>query len=374
MPAPTGLRGMCKPMSPEEEQAWMEDIENEDDGEALEKLKTWLLPKTDGFFQAPSGHRLHVRATLPPMDPQAANVKAIVLYCHGMSGHVNGRPLAGGVFPRIAAKGFAVFGVDIAGHGYSEGVRNLVEDWNTVFTDWEEFVKALLGAAQPAPSRRDFCAGVSDQVLARLRRLPVFVVGVSMGGLVAMHVGLRMQQRKALCQRLQGVVLCCPALAVDLPPQPVQILLRNLVVPLCPMGIMPSCVSSSSKGKSSSLLDLTDPRQREIAEMDIRDCAGRFPGVGLGWGKGMRWATAGTFSEVYLGIEEDMRRVAYPLLVIHDPGDKICFFEGSQKLMELCASADKTLEAVDARGMHYLPMAMEDQFVSSITSWMLRRT
>jgi len=271
-------------------------------------------------------------------------------------------------------KGFAVFGVDIAGHGYSEGVRNLVEDWNTVFTDWEEFVKALLGAAQPAPSRRDFCAGVSDQVLARLRRLPVFVVGVSMGGLVAMHVGLRMQQRKALCQRLQGVVLCCPALAVDLPPQPVQILLRNLVVPLCPMGIMPSCVSSSSKGKSSSLLDLTDPRQREIAEMDIRDCAGRFPGVGLGWGKGMRWATAGTFSEVYLGIEEDMRRVAYPLLVIHDPGDKICFFEGSQKLMELCASADKTLEAVDARGMHYLPMAMEDQFVSSITSWMLRRT
>eukprot|EP00930_Biecheleria_cincta_P024296 TRINITY_DN17397_c0_g2_i3.p1 TRINITY_DN17397_c0_g2~~TRINITY_DN17397_c0_g2_i3.p1 ORF type:complete len:358 (+),score=66.58 TRINITY_DN17397_c0_g2_i3:101-1174(+) len=356
-------------MTPDEEEEWRQSIEDEDDEETLEKLLSWNLPQTDGFFEAPSGNRLHVRATLPV--GQAA--RAVLLYCHGLNGHVNGRWYAGHFIPLIASKGFAVFAVDIMGHGYSEGERSFVEDWDAVFDDLSAFLEALFGVAEPSPDEEDFNAGVSAQVLGHIRSLPIFVTGQSMGGMIGMYAGLRLQSNDKLQARFRGAVLGCPSLAVDLPAAPVRFLLRNIVVPLFKSHEMPPWVSSSSKSMSSWSYDLANPTMRQQAEMDIRDCAARFPGQALGWQKGMRWGTAAAFSDVFARVEEDMEEIEYPFLLIHDPDDKVCFISGSEKLVERSPSNDKTLHRMNAHGLHCLPMYATEEYVSRMAEWIYRR-
>lgn len=355
-------------MTPDEEQEWKQSIQDEDDEEALAKIKSWNLPQTDGFFEAPSGNRLHVRAVLPVTQAP----KAVLLYCHGLNGHVNGSWYAGHFMPLIASKGFAIFAVDIMGHGYSEGERSFVQEWDAVFDDLSAFLEALFGVAEPAPDEEDFNAGVSAQVLAHIRSLPIFVTGQSMGGMICMYVGLRLQNNEKLQSKFCGAVLGSPSLAVDLPAAPVRFLLRNIVVPLFKSHEMPPWISSSSKSMPSWSYDLANPTMRQQAEMDIRDCADRFPGEALGWQKGMRWGTAAAFSDVFSRIEEDMDDIEYPFLVMHDPDDKVCFISGSEKLMELSSSDDKTLNRVSARGVHCLPMFATEEYVSAMAAWMHR--
>jgi len=360
-------------MSSGEEDEWLQSIEEESDDEAAAHLKSWLLPQTQGFFEAPSGHRLHVRAVLPSGDASARTVKASIMYCHGLNSHVNSRGWAGGFYPRLAQEGFAIFAVDIMGHGYSEGERALIEDWDVVFEDLEHFTEALMGVAEDPPEKEDFNAGVSDEVLKNLRRLPFFVVGTSLGGMISMYVGHRLDGNERLQGRFRGAVLGCPALLVDLPPKAVQVLLRNLVVPLFKTSAMPTFISKSSKGQLGSSFNLSDPTQKEMAEMEIRDCAKRLPGVGLGWHDQMKWGTAGAFSKIYAQIEEDMEDVDFPFLIIHDPEDSVTLFAGSEKLMALSPSEDKTLHAMHAGGLHCLPLVEQETYVSIMTSWMKQR-
>eukprot|EP00931_Biecheleriopsis_adriatica_P119321 TRINITY_DN94558_c0_g1_i1.p1 TRINITY_DN94558_c0_g1~~TRINITY_DN94558_c0_g1_i1.p1 ORF type:complete len:371 (-),score=88.59 TRINITY_DN94558_c0_g1_i1:14-1126(-) len=361
-------------MTSEDEEEWMQDIQGEDDEEALNKLQKWLLPATPGFFEAPSGHRLHVRATLPQGDPAARSAKAVILYCHGLNSHVNARSWAGGFYPRVAQEGFAVFALDIMGHGYSEGERSLVENWEVVFEDLERFLEVLMGVTDESVASDDFNAGICPEALQNIRRLPLFVSGMSMGGMISMYVGLRLQRSEKLYSRFRGAVLGCPALLVDLPPQAVQFLLRNLVVPLFKTQPMPPVVSAAQgKGRFSASFDLRDPKQREIAEMEMRDCAHRFPDKGLGWGQAMRWGTAGAFSSLFARIEEDMEEVDFPFLIIHDPEDGTCLYAGSEMLLQRSQSEDKTLLPMDAGGLHCLPLVNQERYVAFMTCWMRQR-
>merc|ERR1719183_1702543 len=154
-------------------------------------------------------------------------------------------------------------------------------------------------------------------------------------GMMSMSVGLRLQRNQQLQHKFRGAVMGCPSLVVDLPSKPVQSLLRNLVVPLFKYRQMPAFLSSSSNSAMSWSVDLSDAKQREYAEMVMRDCVGRFPGQALGWHQNMNWGTAAAFSTLYSHVEEDMTLVSFPFLVIHDRMDKVCFFSGSERLMEL---------------------------------------
>lgn len=354
-------------LSDEEEDKWLKEMEAEEDDHALRLLKTWILPRTQGFFRAPSGHRLHVRAVLPPAGK---DIKATVLFCHGLNAHVNNRVGAEGFYTRIASEGFALFAIDIVGHGYSEGTRALVEDWHRVFTDQESFLEMLMGVSDPKPNADTFDADISEYALARVRCLPIFVLGASMGGMIGMYMGLRLQRHERLCDNFRGVVMSAPALAVSLPSKTIRHLLRNLVVPCFKTWQMPTAFSSSSRVKTSWSVNLSDPEQKKMAEITFRDNALRFPGTGLGWREGMLWGTANAFSELYDQIDKDMQDVRYPFLVLHDPGDKVSFASGSKRLMELSKSDDKTFEAVDAGGLHFLPHASRDLYFSRTVSWM----
>eukprot|EP00930_Biecheleria_cincta_P081650 TRINITY_DN7087_c0_g1_i2.p1 TRINITY_DN7087_c0_g1~~TRINITY_DN7087_c0_g1_i2.p1 ORF type:complete len:138 (+),score=32.86 TRINITY_DN7087_c0_g1_i2:264-677(+) len=136
---------------------------------------------------------------------------------------------------------------------------------------------------------------------------------------------------------------------------------------------MPAIVAASGKSSMSASFRLSSPRQRQIAEMELRDCSQRLPGVGLGYNQAMRWGTAGAFSELFSHIEEDMEDVDFPFLVIHDPEDSTCLFSGSERLIQLAPSEDKLLYEMHTGGLHCLPMAELEDYVRVMTSWMKKR-
>jgi len=298
--------------------------------------------------------------------------KALLFFTHGMNAHVNAS-YWGVYFERVAREGFALVAVDIMGHGYSEGKRALVEDWTVVFKDLEKMVEAFMGVGKQAPSPESFNVDLPQDVYSRLQQLPLFVHGNSMGGMIGMYMGLRLQENKRLKGLFRGAVLGYPALSVSLPPPAVQALLRHLVVPLLKHQRMPPAVSSSSKPRASWSFDLSVAEQLDICEMDTRDCAEKLPGVGLGWKGAMLWGTAGAYSNLYRGIDDDMSQVQYPFLLMHDPEDKVCYFAGSEKLLELSPSQDKELLPLAAGGLHAGAIVAQEIFVSTMSAWMRKR-
>eukprot|EP00435_Cladocopium_sp_Y103_P052734 s1611_g16.t1 len=206
-------------MTPEEEERWIASVKAEDNETALEKLKRFQRPKTPAFFQAPSGHRLHLRILLPSNDLEAQQVKAVIVHCHGLNSHVNGGHWAGEFLPRLAREGFAVFGVDIMGHGYSEGTRALIQDWHDVFADLEALTEAIFDVGDEPVRAEVFNANMAPEILRRLRQRPLFIHGASMGGMICFHLGMRLQRHPRLQKIFKGAILGCPALQVPMPPE-----------------------------------------------------------------------------------------------------------------------------------------------------------
>jgi len=349
---------------------WVQSIKDQSKEEILSKLDSWLMPQTDGFFEAPSGHRLHVRAVVPPSDPSALKAKAVLLHFHGMNSHNNGRNWAVEFFPRLAQQGYVLFAVDMMGHGYSEGERALVEDWEDVFEDMASFAEELYGVSASPARPEDFHSGVCPEVLNRVRQLPLFLHGQSLGGMICLGVGLRLQRSQKLEKGIfRGALLAAPALQVPLPPQAVISFLKWCVVPCCSRQPMPEAVSSSSKVHLGANFDLSDPKQKYMAEMEVVDCAHRFPKKGLGWFFKMRWGTASAYSTIFSAIDEEMKEVRFPFQIIHDPKDSICMVEGSEKLMKLSACKDKVMHRVDAGGLHVLTFVIQEEYLKLVGSW-----
>ncbi|CAJ1383218.1 unnamed protein product, partial [Effrenium voratum] len=244
-------------------------------------------------------------------------------------------------------------------------------DWHGVFKDLEAFSEALFNVGGERPES-DFNAGVPPEVLMQLRRLPLFIHGLSLGGMIGTFVGLRLQQHQHLRKIFRGAVLGAPALQVPLPPQAVVSFLRTCVVPCWGQYQMPACVSSSSKVDYTHSYVLSDAKQRTMAEMEMRDDAVRFPGLGLGWPHNMRWATAGAYSALFGTVEEELAKVEYPFLLLHDPEDQICLVGGSELFMKLSPSADKELVHLKLGGYHVLPFVDMEQYVTQMCSWILK--
>lgn len=360
-------------MTPEEEERWVASIKAENDETALEKLKRFQRPKTQAFFQAPSGHRLHLRILLPSDDLEARQVKAVIVHCHGLNSHVNGGHWAGEFLPRLAREGFAVFGVDIMGHGYSEGTRALIQDWHHVFADLEALAEAIFDVGDEPVRAEVFNANMAPEILGRLRQRPLFIHGASMGGMICFHLGMRLQRHPRLQKIFKGATLGCPALQVPMPPEAVVCFLNAFVVPCFSHSGMPSILSSSSKINYGHSYVLSDPKQKMYAEMEMRDDPLRFPDVGLGWTRNTRWGTAGAFAKVFSSMDKDMTNAKFPFLIIHDPKDKITFFEGSEKLMERSPSNDKELRRFDTGGFHCICFIDLEGYVGVQSSWMNQR-
>jgi esterase/lipase len=91
---------------------------------------------------------------------------------------------------------------------------------------------------------------------------------------------------------------------------------------------------------------------------------------GLGWGKPMRWGSARELIEISDSVVSivQKREINFPVLVVHDPEDKVTQFSGSLMLFESATSAHKSLSRLEG-GKHDLMTNEPEKLVKLIHDW-----
>jgi alpha-beta hydrolase superfamily lysophospholipase len=228
------------------------------------------------------------QAWLPPERPTG-----VLLLCHGLGEH-SGR--YGHVVDALVPAGWAVYGLDLRGHGRSGGKRSHLVDYADWLADFDAF--RLLAAA-----RHD--------------GLPVFLLGHSMGGQIALAYALDHQDD------LRGVVLSAPALANSSVPAavvPVLMQLARFAPTLRPAGIDASKISK-------------DPAVYAAYQADPLVHHGH-PTLGL---------SSALFRQFSV-LPARSRELRLPLLLQYGELDAITDLSGFRALEEACESPDFTVQ------------------------------
>lgn len=337
---------------------------------------TQVLSKGESAREA----KLHIRH-YSPQKPEL--VQASVFFLHGIHAHVNSRPFCE-FLKALAAKGFAVFTLDLPGHGYSEGEPALLPSTQAVFNILEDFIRLVMGGVGRDATAAEKNLGATPAMLTRVRGRPYFIMGESMGGLFALAMSFQVVERepprpedetptKAMGGGFRGAVLVCPALKLELPPAPVTWLLRNVVAASWPRRTVPAFLSSTAALKPEDIF--TDPLHQEMTIVDslpMPEYGWKGTPGALAWHHGIRWATADAILTLTEKVEEMYARSSFPFLIMHSPEDAVCLFQGSEHLIEVSPSTDKKLVATPG-GRHALCMNVPERVVAESSAWMMER-
>ncbi len=261
---------------------------------------------------------LYRQAWIPDGD-----VRAVVVIAHGVSEH-SGRYRH--VAAPLAAEGYAVHALDHRGHGRSEGARAFVERLGNVVADLHALVEATA---------------------ATYEGLPVFLLGHSMGGLVAAHYALAHQES------LSGLILSGPLAALEAA-SPLSRLAARMLSALTPrMGVL---------GIDSALIS-RDPEVVRAYREDPLVFHGKLP--------------ARTVSELEQGVSALPRRVhaiTVPTLIMYGSADGLCPPAGSIMLHERIGAHDKRMRVFDGLYHEIFNEPEQEQVISELQAWLRELT
>jgi len=261
--------------------------------------------------------RLFTQAWLPE------HLAAIVVVAHGYAEH-SGRYLH--VAEHLAAQGIATFALDQRGHGHSEGERALV-------------------------GRLADCVGDLAQFIAQIRAehpdSPVFLLGHSMGGVVALQYAL------IYPQSVDGLITSGAFLLSAVPAPPwLRIALRLLswVAPRLPVQPLNAALLSRDPAVVSAYDD--DPmvyRGKVKARMlDVLLSAGPL-------------------------VLAQAERLTLPLLILHGGDDQIAAPEGSRRLHALAGASDKTVRLYKDCYHELFNEPEQQRVLGDVTAWLRER-
>ncbi|KAA0159822.1 hypothetical protein FNF28_05676 [Cafeteria roenbergensis] len=283
----------------------------------------------DRTLRMPSGAAIHARFWGIPSLPDGSAPRALVLLVHGYGHYMDG------FFDRLASElcalGLACAGVDLPGHGLSDGDRGLV-------VPIVECAEAALRVRQEA--YLDLPSG-----------LPCIFYGESLGGAVAtMAATLAPADCQALC-------LMWPLMGVPAPPNTVTHVFLSVLAALCPGLVVRAAVEAGD-------YSFADPKKREDTKTDPHRYAG-----GMRAGSAARMLAAG---ELMLAAAKSIR---CPVFAVHSATDIITSAARSREWVRSLAVTDKQHVLVDA-GAHNLwwePSDLRSKLLATIGAWMRER-
>jgi acylglycerol lipase len=247
--------------------------------------------------------------------------RAVVVISHGAGEHSGRyeRPALA-----LAEMGYPVYALDHRGHGRSEGRRALVDRLDNAAADLDLLID-LARREQPD--------------------VPLFLLGHSLGGTIALRYALRHQDK------LDGLILSGPVAAVDLPPAPVRLAAKALsaVAPwMGALGVDPAVVSR-------------DPVEVEAYRTDPLVHHGKLP--------------VRTVAEIAAATErfpEQVGGLTLPILLVHGSEDRLAPVRGSRMVHERAGSEDKTLKIYDGFFHEVLNELPEDRarVLADIVAWL----
>ncbi|WP_219413365.1 alpha/beta hydrolase [Pseudonocardia nigra] len=222
----------------------------------------------------------------------AGEPAGVLLVCHGLGEH-SGR--YGNVVDALAPAGWAVYGVDHRGHGRSGGRRAHLDRYADWLDDFDAF-RRLVAARHPG--------------------LPVFLLGHSMGGQIALAYALDHQDD------LRGLALSAPALASNAVPKATVPVLRGLAK-LAPT-LRPAGIDSTKISKDPAVVAAyrSDPLVHH-----------GHPTLGL---------SAALLAQFDV-LPERARTLRLPVLVQHGTADELTDPAGTRLLEQTVGSPDRTV-------------------------------
>jgi acylglycerol lipase len=278
----------------------------------------------EDYISARDGRRLFQRRWQP-----AAEIRARVLLVHGFIEH-SGRYGPTGQF--LARHGCAVTATDLRGHGRSDGARCWVRSF-------DEYIDDLDSCFERANRRAD--------------GIPLFVLGHSLGGLIAVLWCIRRRPWTHGARKLDGLILSGPALQVS----------RRLFPWLQPLAGVASALVPRLRLLRMGGRNLS--RDPQIVEQFLHDPLvyhGRFPVR-----SGAEILRAGSLARA------QFEALEAPLLILQGSADRVVAADAAQELFQRARSTDKTLKLYPGLYHEVLNEPEKDQVLSDLREWIERR-
>jgi len=274
-------------------------------------------PWSELWYEGSDGERLFCRRW------PAADARATLLALHGLGDHSGLYPTLG---EALTARGIEVFQPDLRGNGRSGGQRGYIDNWADLRAD----LAALVNRVRSEPGAR-----------------PLFVLGMSLGGLVALDFALQYPAG------LRGVIAMAP--------------------PLGELGV-PAALLALGR-----VLSRVWPRFSLETGMDLRGLS-RDPTVVariLADPLFHRRGTARLSTEVTRTIERLQGAAAefpVPVLVQHGTADRMVLPEGSRRFVAHVGHPDHRL--IEYAGAYHALLADLDgeRVLADLGDWILQRT
>jgi alpha-beta hydrolase superfamily lysophospholipase len=269
----------------------------------------------EGHFQGEDGMRLFYQGWLPEQAP-----KAILLIIHGLGEH-SGR--YSHVVNSLVPEGYVVFTFDQRGHGKSADKPIAhVNSWSEYLSDVKLFLNVVRG---------------------QIQGLPLFLIGFSMGGLIALEYALDNPGG------LRGVIASGPAVgAVDAPP--LLLFIGRILSRILPGFSLETGLNVDGLSRDPAVVR---------AYVDDPLVTGKATA---------RWST-----EFTKAIDRTRARaggLTLPLLILHGEADTLVPAEGSRNFFEQVTFADK--ERIVYPGGYHEPHndIQHEQVVVDLQRWL----
>lgn len=264
------------------------------------------------------GLRLYVRRR------DLANARGGVLIAHGFGEH-SGR--YGALTEHLVNQNYAVTAYDHRGHGLSDGLPGHVES----FSEYDEDLQKIITAAR-----------------SRNQSRPLFLIGHSFGGLIA----LRYAARKG--DALAGVVLSAPLIEVAVAVPAHKLMIARVGARMA-------------------------PRMRLDNEINPANLS-RDPEVGRAYAADPlvnRKVSAKWFAEATRAMQEAVEQapqITMPVLAMHGTDDRLASVDATRRLFDRLGSSDKEL-VIYPGFYHELFNEPEKQEVfERVTEWLHQRS
>ncbi|XP_004692379.1 PREDICTED: monoglyceride lipase isoform X1 [Condylura cristata] len=253
--------------------------------------------------------------------------KALVFVSHGAGEHC-GR--YDEVAQMLVGLEMLVFAHDHVGHGQSEGERMVVSDFSVFVRDVLQHVDMM---------QKDYPG------------LPVFLLGHSMGGAIAILTAAERPGHFSGMVLISPLVIANPESATTFKVLAAKVL--NLVMPNMSLGPIDSSVLSRNKAEVDNYN--SDPL---ICRAGLKVCFGI------------------QLLNAVSRVERALPRLTLPLLLLQGSADRLCDSKGAYLLMESAKSQDKTLKIYEGayHVLHKELPEVTNSVFQEISLWFSQRT
>lgn len=276
------------------------------------------MTHAEGSVRSAEGESLYWQSWSPENTP-----KAVLLLAHGLAEH-SGRYAHFADF--FLARGYAVFALDHKGHGKSDGARCHIRR----FADFTSGLELLF-----------------DKVRAECPGIPIFLVGHSMGGLIAVHFLLAHQSA------LAGCVLSGAAVRPAVELSRIQRFLMRFFSRFMP-GIRLLQLDAAAISRDPEVVE----RYRTDPLVFTGNVTARL---------------AEQLFSAMTGLETWLATIKLPMLILHGARDGLTSPEGSRMLHEHIGSTDKKLIIYEGLFHEVYNEPEQEAVMTDVAGWLDQR-